>query len=357
MGIKNLNKLLKKHVPNSFKEVHLSKLQFKKVAIDTSLYIYKYKVVFGESGWFSAFLLLIACLRRNGIHCVFIYDDISKAPAEKSIERERRTEKKDDHKTRIETLKAAFTKYKETGEIDPILHVKEEVTPLKRLLLQRPSSQTESVNVQAIESRIEKMESQIVSLRKEDISLTKELFKILAIQTIQADGEAEAYASDLASSGKIDAVLSEDTDVLAHGCPLFLSKINTSNDTCTALEIDEVLEELDISLDSFVDICILCGSDYNQTIKNVGPEKALKLIRKNERIENITEYDTSVLNHVRVRELFSKKNMDVHVPYNGTPNFTELQGFLWKNNIRNYQSDGFMKVFEKEAIPVELISE
>jgi len=41
----------------------------------------------------------------------------------------------------------------------------------------------------------------------------------------------------------------------------------------------------------FVDLCILCGSDFTKsTIKNIGPNKALKYIKLYENIENIIEY-------------------------------------------------------------------
>ena len=48
--------------------------------------------------------------------------------------------------------------------------------------------------------------------------------------------------SDLCLQGKIDAVLSEDTDVLAYGAPVFLTKINTQNGTCYRIKHDELLK-------------------------------------------------------------------------------------------------------------------
>ena len=82
MGIKNLHKFLRKHCPEVYTSVHLSNYAFKKVAIDISLYMFKYKTVFGDS-WLQAFVNLVACLRKNEIHCLFVYDN--GCPIEKTL--------------------------------------------------------------------------------------------------------------------------------------------------------------------------------------------------------------------------------------------------------------------------------
>ena len=73
MGIKNLNKFLKNKCPEIFSTIHLSNFAYKKIVIDVSLYLHKYKAVCGEN-WLSAFVNLIISLRRNNIHICFIFD-------------------------------------------------------------------------------------------------------------------------------------------------------------------------------------------------------------------------------------------------------------------------------------------
>jgi len=85
MGIKNLNNLLRKKCPHVFVETHLSEYAFKKLAIDVSLFMCKFKAICGDR-WLTSFVNLVQCHRRNEIHCVFIYDN--GAPDEKSAERE-----------------------------------------------------------------------------------------------------------------------------------------------------------------------------------------------------------------------------------------------------------------------------
>ena len=64
MGIKNLNKFLRDKCPDIFINTHLSVYAYKKVAIDISLYLHKFKAICGEN-WLSAFINLVGSLRRN----------------------------------------------------------------------------------------------------------------------------------------------------------------------------------------------------------------------------------------------------------------------------------------------------
>lgn len=52
-------------------------------------------------------------------------------------------------------------------------------------------------------------------------------------------------------------------------------------------DLDLVLEGLDMSMEQFVDLCILCGCDYCDSVKGVGPTTALKLIREHGSLENV----------------------------------------------------------------------
>ena len=102
MGIKsNFLSFLKTKSPQSFELIHLSEYAFKKVAIDVSLYMHKFKAVSGSS-WLISFLNLVACLRKNEVHCVFVYD--SKAPDEKLKEQQRRRETRVKQGDRVKEL-------------------------------------------------------------------------------------------------------------------------------------------------------------------------------------------------------------------------------------------------------------
>lgn len=46
-----------------------------------------------------------------------------------------------------------------------------------------------------------------------------------------------------------------------------------------------VLESMDLTMSQFVDLCIMLGCDYCDTIKGIGPKKSIELIQKHKSIE------------------------------------------------------------------------
>jgi flap endonuclease-1 len=351
MGIHNLNKFLRNNCPLVYENVHISEYAFKKVAIDISLYLCKYKIVCGNR-WLSAFINLVACLRRNEIHCVFIYD--SGAPPEKDVERKERASAREKSEAKVYALEEALNKYYMTEEIDQILIDlcdKKDSTP-QRLL----GKTSNKFDINWVEAKIAKMRSYILDISPQDFALTKQLFTILDVPFFDAPLEAETMCSDLCKRGLVDAVVSEDTDVLAYASPVFLTKLDTTTGTCVKLSYPLIIESLGLSQSEFLDLCIMCGTDYNKNIIRVGPEKAYKLIQKYSTIENIeenTSLDISILHHVRGRELFVEyEKADVFLPYCGTPDFEALKKFVFKNNLA-MDIEGLRSSFTKNLIVFE----
>jgi flap endonuclease-1 len=336
MGIHNLNKFLKNKCPMIYNEVHISNYGFKKVAIDTSLYLCKFKAAYG-SRWISAFINLIASLRKNEVHCVFIYDTGS--PPEKQAEKDSRAESRKKLQHKIDELEYAMKEYHTTNEISPVLQEfygkkMKKVSPTRVLLSNKP----EKVDMKLVEEWISKTKNQILNITKEDFEITKELFQILNVPTLNAPLEAEKFCSDLCRKGLVDAVLSEDTDVLAYGSPKFLSKIDTTRESYIEIDYDYMLEELKLTKEQFLDLCIMCGCDYNKNIYKVGPEKAYSYLKKYGSIEDIEsnmKLDISILNHIRMRELFTNFEIveDIKIPYCGKPDFNVLIKFIKEHNI------------------------
>jgi 5'-3' exonuclease len=55
------------------------------------------------------------------------------------------------------------------------------------------------------------------------------------------------------------------------------------------LSIDPVIarQDLNLSRDSFMDLCILCGTDFSGTIHGIGPHRALHAIQNYGSIEQV----------------------------------------------------------------------
>lgn len=332
MGINGLNAFLKDTCPNIYEHIHLSQYGFKRVAIDISLYLHKFKAVCGDR-WLSAFINLIACLRRNEIHCVFIFD--GKSPPEKEIEKAKRREDREKMEKNLFILEEAMDEYHKTGVIAKVLSDLYDKRRSPGRLLKK---NTNGVDMSWIEKKLIQKRNQLYSIEPDDFELAKELFDILKVPYYTAPSEAEKMCSKLCIDKKVCAVLSEDTDVLAYGTCVFLTKIDTTTDTCVRIVHQNVLDSLKLDKQQFLNLCIMCGTDYNPNIPKIGSKTAYKYILQYGGIDEISEntkIDVTILNHKRSKQLFTEfEDYGIkNIPYCGKPDFDALQAFVIKNNI------------------------
>ncbi len=320
MGINNLKKFIREKFPDLIHNSNIKIFNGKKICIDISSYIYKYKVIFGEE-WLNAFINFICALKRFNIHGCFIFD--GKAPPEKDKEREERQKQKDKNEENIMNISLELDIYKSTNISTPLLltimdkinkKLKDNNKKINKLLYKNGKSNDNKgeINIEKIEEYIKKKESQIVNIIKDEIDTCKKIIELFGAQYIQAPGEAEALASYLNIQGISDATISEDTDVMTYGSNIFISNLNSSTGECEIIYIKEVLEELEMTQKEFLDFCIMCGTDYNNNIPQYGCAKVFKIINKYRTIDNFIEeedkkvkpLDYKILNHKRSRELF-----------------------------------------------------
>jgi 5'-3' exonuclease len=173
--------------------------------------------------------------------------------------------------------------------------------------------------------------------------------------------EAEGTCAKLCIDGRVDAVLSEDTDVMAYGSPFMLHRINMQTETVTLIRLSNVLRSLHLTPCEFMDFCIMCGTDYNSNIFMIGPDKAYRYIGIYKSIENLKACQDNIpvenLNFERVRAIFkntSNIRYDPHyIPFCGPPVLSEeLKTFLTEKNIR-IELSAFESSFLRCNIPWE----
>lgn len=87
-------------------------------------------------------------------------------------------------------------------------------------------------------------------------------------------------------------MIGEDIDTLVFGAPLLLRNFNRGSET-VELSLTEVLTALELSHNQFIDFCILCGCDYTAKVPQIGPVKALALIKAHHNLEGVVEELTS----------------------------------------------------------------
>lgn len=118
------------------------------------------------------------------------------------------------------------------------------------------------------------------------------LLELMGVPVVKAPCEAEAQAAALAQADKVYAVGTEDMDALTFKTPILLRKMtfaNASKSDIQTMNYQKAIDGLGLKHDEFVDLCILLGCDYCDSIRGVGPKTALKLIREHGCIEKILE--------------------------------------------------------------------
>jgi 5'-3' exonuclease len=339
MGIKNLHNFLRKYCPKVYTTIPISKYAFKKIAIDTSIFMCKFKSTNGNN-FMDSFLHLISVLRYNEIHFVFVYD--TKAPPEKDQEKKHRIEAREKNKIRVSKIMDTWFNLKQEHGLSED-HVLENTDMIEDEVLSsfitKLLDESGKVTIQKIDAEIHKLQNTLLSIRTEDFVLTKQFFKACNIPFIDAEGEAEGTCAALVKQGIVAAVLTEDTDVLAYKVPIMLHKMDVAEGTFVEIDYEEILTQLKFTPVQFLDFCIMCGTDYNSNIFKVGPDKAYKLLQQYGSIEAIAEANLNLnittLNYEKTRSLFEHPIvLNTIIPYCGFPNKTELENLYFINNCR-----------------------
>jgi flap endonuclease-1 len=121
----------------------------------------------------------------------------------------------------------------------------------------------------------------------------KKLLRLMGLPVVEAPCEAEAQCASLCKEGKVYASATEDMDCLTFATPVLLRKMTFANSGKAEIQVlnyAKAIEGLNLTHDEFVDLCILLGCDYCDSIKGIGPVSALKLIREHKNIETILKH-------------------------------------------------------------------
>ncbi len=161
--------------------------------------------------------------------------------------------------------------------------------------------------------QLRKLKTSVLKVDRDTVQKFKDLLSAIGLPVITAKGEAEKLCCIMANKGLVSGVHSEDTDCIALRCPLLITGITKGsygNKTqVNVTKFHPILKTLNITYESFLDLCIMSGCDYNERISGIGPEKAFKLISDLESIDNLPEtIDKTCLNYEMCRELFSLDN-------------------------------------------------
>jgi flap endonuclease-1 len=262
MGIKGLTKLLHDSCPEVLKENEVKHHFGRKVAIDTSMFLYSFLIAIrpdshynltdanGEvtshlQGLFNRTIRLL----EAGVKPIYVFD--GKPPTLKGGELAKR------HKAKAKA-KEELAVAKEQGDDDAAARL------VKRTVTVSPKQNAEC----------------------------KRLLRLMGLPVVEAPCEAEAQCAELVRAGVAFATATEDMDALTLGTPVLLRRMTFSaaqKQPVLEIHLDKVLAGLSLTMDQFIDVCILCGCDYTDTIRGIGPKRALEFIRKYGSMEKLLE--------------------------------------------------------------------
>ena len=222
MGIPQLLKFINKNCSNYSEKITLSELSGKKIVIDTSIYLYKYKI---KEKLFENFYLLSMLLLENSILPIFVFDGPTHFYKHRTLAKRNRIKKNAEYKLNN------ITKFKK---------------PIDN-------------------KQYNSLRNKTIRITNDDISCVKELLNTLGIMYVDAPYEADEVCAMLVHKKIVYACLSDDTDMFVYGCSKILRSINLFDESVVLYSMSPILRSLRISQSTFREICLLSGTDYNKS--------------------------------------------------------------------------------------------
>ncbi|CAA0832384.1 Exonuclease 1 [Striga hermonthica] len=128
-------------------------------------------------------------------------------------------------------------------------------------------------------------------------SVAYDLIQVLKKENVSyvvAPYEADAQMTYLALNNHVDAVITEDSDLIAFGCPRIIYKMDKFGQ---GVEFKSALLQYnkDLNLEGFtqmmlLEMCIFSGCDYLQSLPGMGLKKAHALMKKFKNHQNVIKH-------------------------------------------------------------------
>ena len=227
MGIRYLNTYMKSKCNRGIKNISLKDLSGCSLAIDISIYMYRYEI---EGKLLENTISLINMLLSYNITPIFVFD--GKPPDEK-----------------IDTLNIRKERRREASN------------KCIELLDKISSGNAEDCDI----LNYERLKQDATRITREKVNNIKKIISGFNLIQYTARGEADELCAFLVLNGYCWGCMSDDMDMFVYGCNNIVRDVDIYTETAVAYNLVEILYELNINYQNFKQVCILAGTDYNNT--------------------------------------------------------------------------------------------
>jgi len=260
MGVRYLNKLFRETCKNSdaIKIINMNQLHGKKIAVDISIYLYKFV---SENSLIESTYSMLSIFRYYNIIPIFVFD--GRPPTEKKELLEQRLAEKKVAENEFNILKQKL-EYDSTMDEDE----KHEIT-----------------------NKMDLLKKKFIYINKKQICAVKNLITNYGMTYCEAPNEADELCAMFVLKGTVWGCLSEDMDMFLYGCPRVLRYLSLMNHTFVLYDTKKILNNLEMNQNELREISVISGTDYN--FKNQNKQSlftTLKYFKKYKK--NVTKNDS-----------------------------------------------------------------
>ena len=289
MGIRMLNKFLQDKCKSSISRINLSELSGKKVAVDISIYLYKF---LSDNVLLENLYLMISIFREHNIIPIFVFD--GKPPVEKNDTIAFRKKTKRNAREEYYRLKQILDDIESdtgagagagAGAISDAGVVSDSDSN-SNTIVEFDEETTISIPSKSVDIRLmmDKLKKKFVILKSDHIQNAKTLLQAYGMTYIESPGEADMLCAKLVSKNIVYACLSEDTDMFVYGCSRVLRYLSLTSSTAILYDFQEIIKTLDMTTYEFRQLCIMYGCDYlpkneKQNYKNMTIFNSYKMFK------------------------------------------------------------------------------
>lgn len=266
MGIKNLLKFLNTF-PDLIEEKNINEYSGKKIAIDISILLYQVVISVRNSG--------ADLTNKQGkitSHILGLFNKTIKL-----------------------LLKGIIPVYVFDGKPPEI---KRKVLDLRKNI--RKKAEEKMAKADSFEDKVKYFKRSVV-ITKEQLDECRLLLDYMGVPYINAPQEADSQCAWLAKKGFVDAVLTEDMDILTFGSPLIIRNLTSFKKKPMEINLEKIKSKFGWNQDDFIRFCILLGCDYSEHITDYDSFEIFNIFKTDKNIDNTLK---KLNKHISYKEPF-----------------------------------------------------